>query len=123
MTDLDHYDYHLPEDLIAQYALPCRTDARLMIVRREQRKIEHAYIRDLPDLLSPQDCVVLNDTKVVPARLVGYRTRSHGRWQGLFLSSNNAGAWKILSKTRGKLEAGETIMLQDRLLQDVFAIR
>ena len=76
-----------------------------------------------PDLLAPTDAVVLNDTQVIPARLVGYRTRTGGRWSGLFLSSDEHGAWKVLGQTRGKLEAGESITLQDEALNDRFALR
>jgi len=112
MSDLDSYDYHLPRELIAQQPLPHRADARLMVVDRAEQSIEHAYIRDLAEILRPTDCLVLNDTRVVPARLVGKRERTGAKWQGLFLASDEHGAWEVLSKTRGHLEPGETILLQ-----------
>jgi len=111
MSELDAYDYKLPRELIAQHPLPCRSDARLMVVRRETREIEHAHVRDLPSLLQPGDCLVLNDTRVIPARLVGRRERTGARWTGLFLSADEHGAWQVLSKTRAKLEPGEAIMV------------
>jgi S-adenosylmethionine:tRNA ribosyltransferase-isomerase len=69
------------------------------------------------------DCLVLNDTRVVPARLVGYRTATKGRWEGLYLATEASGAWQILCKARGKLTAGETIQLVDRLARDDIQLR
>ncbi|MFO0904411.1 MAG: tRNA preQ1(34) S-adenosylmethionine ribosyltransferase-isomerase QueA [Pirellulales bacterium] len=114
MAEIDEYDYELPPDLIAQQPLPHRADARLMVVRRAEQTIEHFHVRDLPELLGPRDCLALNDTKVIPARLVGYRELTGGRWQGLFLEADAQGAWQVLGKTRGKLEPGERIVLVDR---------
>lgn len=119
MAEIDLYDYELPRELIAQRPLACRADARLIVVRRADNSCEHAYIRDLPQLLRAGDCLVLNDTRVIPARLVGYRTSTQGRWNGLFLAADDAGNWQVLSKTRGKLSAGETITLQDSQLHGV----
>jgi len=111
MSELDSYDFQLPRDLIAQHPLPRRSDARLMVVDRASGQIEHRHIRDLPEILRPKDCLVFNDTKVIPARLVGRRDRTGARWTGLFLGADEHGVWKILSKTRGKLEAGEAIVV------------
>ncbi|MCG8586768.1 MAG: tRNA preQ1(34) S-adenosylmethionine ribosyltransferase-isomerase QueA, partial [Pirellulales bacterium] len=110
-SELDAYDYELPKHLIAQQPLSNRTDARLMVVRRDEEAIEHRYVRDLPTLLGKGDCLVLNDSRVVPARLVGKRTSTGGRWEGLFLDSDEHGLWQILSRTRGKLTEGETVTL------------
>src|SRR5688572_16746589 len=109
MSELDQYDYQLPRELIAQHPLPSRSDARLMVVRRDDESISHAYVRDLPEMLPRGDCLVFNDTKVIPARLVGRRQRTGARWSGLFLAADEHGVWQVLSKTRGKLEPGEAI--------------
>ena len=114
MSQLIEYDYKLPKELIAQFPLKERTDARLLLVDRTNRMLDHWHMRDLPDLLSPNDCLVLNDTRVVPARLLGYRTNTRGRWQGLYLEHGEDGLWKILCKARGRLVSGETIQLLDR---------
>jgi S-adenosylmethionine:tRNA ribosyltransferase-isomerase len=111
MSELDPYDYTLPRDLIAQNPLPRRTDSRLMVVTRANGDIQHAHIRDLPGILHSGDCLVLNDTRVIPARLVGRRERTGARWTGLFLSADEHGIWQVLSKTRGKLEPGEAIVV------------
>ncbi len=112
MSELERYDYHLPKHLIAQQPLGNRADARLMVIDRQAGSIEHAYVRDLPDLLRPTDCLVLNDTRVVKARLVGQRELTRGKWTGLFLAADEHGLWQMLGKTRGHLEPGETILLQ-----------
>jgi len=62
--------------------------------------------------------LVMNDTKVVPARLVGYRKRTRGKWTGLFLEADENGFWRVLGKTRGHLEEGESVVLVDRANQD-----
>ena len=113
MSDIDQYDYELPRRLIAQSPAPSRADARMLVVDRKRESIEHLHVRDLADVLEPSDCLVLNDTRVVPARLVGYRTETGGRWEGLFLESAADGLWRLMGKTRGKLVPGETITLLD----------
>lgn len=119
MSEIDQYDYELPRELIAQQPLRHRADARLLVVDRSTESIEHRHVRDLPQLLRPNDIVVLNDTRVIPARLVGYRTSTGGRWGGLFLGVDEQGIWKVMGHTRGKLAPGETITLQDRSMRDV----
>jgi S-adenosylmethionine:tRNA ribosyltransferase-isomerase len=111
MSELDQYDYQLPRELIAQHPLACRSDARLLVVDRAEDSIRHAYVRDLPEILNAGDTLVFNDTKVIPARLVGRRERTGGRWTGLFLAADEHGIWQILGKTRGRLEPGESIVL------------
>lgn len=113
MSELDQYDYELPRHLIAQAPLPNRADARMLVVDRAAGAISHRHVRDLPEILLPNDCLVLNDTKVVPARLTGFRTATGGHWEGLFLESTSDGLWRVLSKTRGRLLPGETVTLMN----------
>ncbi|KAA1258788.1 S-adenosylmethionine:tRNA ribosyltransferase-isomerase [Rubripirellula obstinata] len=118
-NEIDQYDYDLPPELIAQSPMSNRADARLMLVDRSTGSIDHYHIRDLPELLSAGDTLVMNNSRVIPARLVGYRSETGGRWQGLFLRSDDeTGLWEILTKTRGKLQAGETITVRDRDARD-----
>ncbi len=107
----DPYDYELPKELVAQYPLAHRSDARLMLVDRRRKSIEHYHVRDLPQLLTAGDCLVVNDTRVIPARLVGFRTQTRGHWEGLFLESNAQELWHLLGKTRGHLAKGESVTL------------
>ena len=108
---LSHYDYDLPGGLIAQEPLPNRSDARLLVVDRQTQSFHHRHIRDLPEFLGPLDCLVVNDTKVLSARLIGKRTRTGGNWEGLFLHLVPPDIWHIMGKTRGKMQIGETVML------------
>jgi len=103
------FDYELPERLIAQQPAERRDDSRLLVVRRADRSLEHRTFRDLPDLLNPGDLLVLNDTKVLPARLLGTRAATGGKWEGLFLQRTPEGLWELLCKTRGYVRIGETI--------------
>jgi len=123
MSEIDQYDYELPRDRIAQSPLPNRADARMLVVDRARNSLQHKYIRDLPDVLRPGDCLVLNDTRVVPARLVGYRTATGGHWEGLFLEADADGLWRLMGKTRGKLVPGETITLRNARGEDDVKLR
>ncbi len=120
---LADYDYELPKRLIAQHPAPRRTDARLLLVDRTNGSLQHYHIRDLPTLLRTGDTLVVNDTRVVPARLVGIRDQTGGRWEGLFLSADELGNWRLLAKTRGKLAAGEHVTLVNQQLQSAFRLR
>jgi S-adenosylmethionine:tRNA ribosyltransferase-isomerase len=123
MLPLADYDYELPRSLIAQHPPTRRSDARLLLVDRARQALEHYHIRDLPGLLRASDSLVLNDTRVIPARLVGYRASTRGRWEGLFLSADPQGNWRLLAKTRGKLEPGEHITLVNERMQDALSLR
>jgi S-adenosylmethionine:tRNA ribosyltransferase-isomerase len=108
----DFFDYHLPPELIAQEPCAERDKSRLLVVRRATQSIEHRIFEDLPELLNPGDLLVLNDTRVVPARLVGKRVSTSGRWEGLFLRELPDRTWEILSKSRGKLIHREEIQVE-----------
>src|SRR5262249_55863491 len=68
--------------------------------------------RDLPDLLTPGDLLVLNDSRVLPARLLGRRVRTGGKWEGLFLRALPDGTWELLCQTRGRLVEGEIVQVE-----------
>ncbi|TWT50381.1 S-adenosylmethionine:tRNA ribosyltransferase-isomerase [Rubripirellula amarantea] len=119
MSEIDQYNYHLPKELIAQDPLANRTDARLMVIDRAAQTIDHYHVRDLPELLTPGDTLVMNNSRVIPARLAGYRSQTNGKWQGLFLRADaNTGLWEVLTKTRGTLKVGEVITTRDRDARD-----
>jgi S-adenosylmethionine:tRNA ribosyltransferase-isomerase len=110
-------DYELPPHLIAQEPAPRRDESRLMVIRKSTGQIEHRIFRDLPELLAPGDLLVVNDSRVLPARLIGRRTKTGGRWEGLYLHSTPDGDWEMLTQTRGKPEAGETIAIDGTPLE------
>ncbi|QDT48130.1 S-adenosylmethionine:tRNA ribosyltransferase-isomerase [Symmachiella dynata] len=111
MQQLSDYDYELPSELIARQPAEKRDGSRLLVLDRSTGTIEHAHITDLPRYLRAGDTLVLNDTKVLPARLLGKRTATGGAWEGLYLGCDADQRWQILSKTRGKLQPGESITL------------
>jgi S-adenosylmethionine:tRNA ribosyltransferase-isomerase len=112
--ELDLYDFDLPRPLIAQEPVSHRADARLMHLNRADQSISHHHVRDLPQLLQAGDTLVVNDSKVLQARLIGFRTLTNGRWEGLFLRSDENGVAEMLCKTRGDIKVGELITLRDR---------
>src|SRR5947208_15042096 len=99
----DFLNYDLPTHLIAQEPAARRDASRLLIVRRADQSLEHRSFRDLPELLAPGDLLVLNDTRVVPARLVGRRERTSGKRQGRLLHAAADGTWELLCHTRLRL--------------------
>ena len=110
------FDFDLPDDLVAQHPVEPRDAARLLVLRRDGGRIEHKTFGDLPELLAPGDVLVRNDTRVVPARLIGRREATGGKWEGLFLRELADGdgigpRWEILASTRGKPVAGETVVV------------
>jgi S-adenosylmethionine:tRNA ribosyltransferase-isomerase len=112
---LSTYDYPLPDELIAKEPLAERDASRLMVLDRNSQTISHRTIRDLPSLLRRGDCLVLNNTRVLPARLFGIRTATGGKWEGLYLNSTAAGLWRLIGQTRGYLRPDETVTLTNQL--------
>jgi S-adenosylmethionine:tRNA ribosyltransferase-isomerase len=103
------FDFLLPDDLIAQHPSEPRDGCRLMVVRRQTQSWEHRVFTDLPDLLGPGDILARNNTRVIPARLVGSREATGGKWEGLFLRDRHDGSWEILATTRGRPVSGEIV--------------
>jgi S-adenosylmethionine:tRNA ribosyltransferase-isomerase len=108
---IDEFDYTLPPELIAQEPPVRRDESRLLVVCRGGPVLGHHHFHELPDLLNPGDLLVLNDTRVVPARLLGRRAHTQGKWEGLFLRETAEGTWELLCQTRGRLIVGETILV------------
>jgi S-adenosylmethionine:tRNA ribosyltransferase-isomerase len=105
------FDFDLPGDLIAQHPMEPRDRARLMVINRQTGSWEHRIFADLPDLLHPRDVLARNITQVVPARLLGHRAATGGKWEGLFLRERHDETWEILAKTRGRPTIGEHIIV------------
>lgn len=104
------FDFTLPDDLIAQHPVEPRDQSRLMVVRRREGRWEHRRFAELPDLLDAGDILVRNDTRVVPARLLGHREATGGKWEGLFLRARPEGTWEMLATTRGRIAPGECVI-------------
>jgi len=106
-------DYDLPSELIAQQPLAVRSDSRLLVLERVGHRIVDSQFNSISDFLSPGDCLVLNDTKVMPARFFARRSTG-ARLEGLFLAEENEGVWTVYLKGTRKLKPGDYIYLQDR---------
>ncbi len=115
---LDDLDYHLPEDRIAQVPAERREDARLLVLDRASGRRTHRGIVDLPDLLAPGDLLVLNDTRVVPARLRA--RRATGGQVEVFLLEPGAepGTWEALVRAARSIRAGERLGLGEGTGED-----
>ncbi|MDR1453193.1 MAG: S-adenosylmethionine:tRNA ribosyltransferase-isomerase [Candidatus Margulisbacteria bacterium] len=104
----DLYEYALPPELIAQAPAARREDSRLLVLRRENNSLEHKYFRDIVDYLNPQDLLVFNDTKVLPARLLGQKTTG-GRCEIFLLKQLDAAHWEALVKPGRRLACGSAV--------------
>lgn len=103
MLPLSALDYTLPQELIAREPVSPRDSARLLVVSRsDPSRLEHRIVRDLPDLLAPGDLLIVNDSRVIPARLTGARSDTGGRVEGLFLSTTDGSerTWRIMLKAK-----------------------
>lgn len=117
---VDAFDYELPESLIAQRPATPRDSARLMVLRRSRSEPEHRVFSELPDLLSPGDLLVLNETKVLPARLIGTKQESGGRIELLLLRRRSIDTWEVLAKPGRRLRAGaRAVFGEGRLVGEV----
>ena len=102
------FDFDLPQELIAQRPLAQRDQSRLMVLHRDSGATEHRTFADLPGLLRPGDVLVLNDTRVIPAKFF-CRRASGGRIEGLFLGEADVGVWDVMLKNAGRCKIGESL--------------
>jgi S-adenosylmethionine:tRNA ribosyltransferase-isomerase len=84
----------------------------MLVVSRESGCIEDKLVREFPLFLESGDCLVVNNTRVLSARLFGVRCQTGGEWEGLFIGSNADGSWHVIGKTRGKIKSGEFVELR-----------
>lgn len=113
---LSDFDYDLPKELIAQKPVEPRDASRLMVVDRSSGAISHRYFRDLPEYLRPGDALVVNETRVMPARLLGSRERTGGAIEVLLLKRLGQDRWETLVKPGKKARPGERIVFGGGLL-------
>ena len=112
-------NYELPEELIAQKPLAIRTDSRLLVLNRSNGDVLDSNFSKLSDYLSPGDCLVLNNTKVLPARFFAKRT-SGAKLEALFLEESQDNIWTVYLKGLRKIKIGEKICLLDRNKNDIY---
>ena len=116
--DVAELEYTLPEELIAQLPAPRREDARLLVLDRATNSLSDARIVDLPRMLKPGDLVVLNDTKVLPARFLA-RRQTGGVVRGLFIEEVGAGTWRVMLQGSRRLRVGETLSVGSEAAQTI----
>ena len=123
--DLHDFYYDLPEELIAQDPLSDRSSSRLMVLDKETGEIEHKIFRDIVDYLKPGDCLVVNDTKVIPARLIGTKVDTGAAIEVLLLKrlEDRQDTWEVLVKPGKKAKIGTRIHFGgDKLIGEVIDI-
>jgi len=105
------FDYKLPGELIAQHPAARRDMARMMVLHRTSGQIEHRVITDIVEYLQTPDVLVLNNTKVIPARVFGYKERSGGNIEVLLLEETKPGIWSVLMKASRRPKIGDVLVL------------
>ena len=118
---LSDFDYHLPDDFIAQEPLPDRAGSRMLVVDRTTGKWEDRLFRDFPAYLKPHDCLVLNDSRVLPSRLYGHREHATGKVE-IFLTkpvSPDGLTWEALVHPGRKMRTGEHVIISDDLTAEI----
>lgn len=113
---LKDFYYDLPKELIAQDPLLKRSDSRLMVINRETGEISHRHFSDIIEYLNPGDCLVINDTKVIPARLLGFKEDTGAAVEILLLKRRSDKVWETLVKPGKKARPGARIVFGDGLL-------
>ena len=114
---LSEFSYDLPKELIAQDPLEDRTSSRLMLLDRNSGEVRHDIFSNIIDHLNPGDCLVLNDTKVIPARLIGTRQGTGAQIEVLLLKRLENDVWETLVKPGKKARPGCEIVFGDGLLK------
>ena len=120
---LSEFDYHLPQHLIAQHPLKDRSASRLLVVDRQTSELSHHHFYDITDYLEPGDCLVVNDTKVLPARLIGIKEETNASIELLLLHEIRGNNWECLAKPVRRLHVGTIITFGSLLTATVTAIK
>jgi S-adenosylmethionine:tRNA ribosyltransferase-isomerase len=113
----EEFDYYLPEELIAQTPLKDRSASRLMVLDRKTGKIEHHIFKDIVNFLDENDVLVLNDTKVIPARLFGVKEDTQAHIELLMLKEMGDDVWQTLCKPARRVKLGTVVSFGDGLLK------
>ncbi len=110
---VDDFDYYLPQELIAQHPAERRDGSRLLVVHRDTGLLEHRQFPDMLEYLRPGDCLVMNDSRVIPARLRGFKQSTGAKAEFLLLSPNEDGSWNALVRPGKKLKPGDIVRFSD----------
>jgi S-adenosylmethionine:tRNA ribosyltransferase-isomerase len=117
--DVSYFDFHLPEELIAQKPLPERSSSRLLVLHRQDGRLEHRQFSDWLEYVRPGDVWVVNDTRVRPARLTGMKEETGARVELLLLKPLGEGRWEALVKPAKRVKTDTVLLFGDGLLRAV----
>lgn len=106
---LTEFDYHLPEELIAQHPADRRENSRMMVLDRKAGTIEHKHFYDITDYLRPGDLLVLNDSKVIPARIFGVKEKTGAKIEVLLIKRLEGDTWEAMVRPGKRLKLGDTV--------------
>lgn len=113
----EDFDYELPQELIAQVPLKNRSESRLLVMDKKTGELEHKHFYDVIDYLNKGDALVINDTKVIPARIIGIKEETGAVIELLLLKDINGDTWECLAKPQKRLKLGTVITFWDGLLK------
>jgi len=116
---LSDFKYSIPEDLVAIYPAEPRDSAKLMVVNRKDSKIDHSSFSDITDYLNDGDCLVLNETKVFPARLIGIKEKTEAEVEIFLLRELENNLWEVLVKPARKVRIGNRLIVNGNIMCDV----
>ena len=111
----DDFDYYLPEHLIAQTPLEKRDESKLLVLDKNTGEIEHKHFKEIIDLLDSNDVLVLNDTKVIPARLIGTKEETNAIIELLMLKNIKDNTWECLTKPAKRIKEGTIVSFGNKL--------
>ena len=114
---VEEFDYYLPEELIAQTPIKQRDASRLMVLDKLTGEVSHKHFYDIIDYLNPGDTLVLNDTKVLPARLIGEKESTKAVIEVLLLKNKEKDTWECLVKPARRIHVGDVVSFGDGLLK------
>lgn len=117
--NIEEFDFDLPEELIAQTPLKDRAASRLLVLNRDTKEINHAHFTDIKGYFKKGDCLVLNDTRVLPARLYGVKKDTGANMEILLLHQNEKDSWEVLAKPAKKIKIGTEISFGEGKLKAI----
>jgi len=119
MMKLSDFKYELPEELISQYPADKRDQSRLMVLNRQDESIEERVFSDVTDYIEEGDCLVVNETKVFPARIMGTKDKTDAKVEIFLLRELEQGMWEVLVRPARKVRVGNRLTIGDKLVCDV----
>lgn len=117
--NIEEFDFHLPEELIAQVPLEDRTASRLLVLDKEKKTLDHKHFSDVAAYFKKGDCLVLNDTRVLPARLYGIKADTKAKIEILLLKQMETDCWEVLVKPAKKVQIDTELIFGDGRLKAV----